>query len=131
MIVRIRCLTSYPCARKSSTSQAISGSSLAGLVARRSSSGSIRPRLKKFRQTRLTIARAKYGFSGLASQSANASRRSPRASIGTASASSGWGAMTTPVLGWRISPSASAETTTSPGVPPSLSRTRAKRLATP
>src|SRR5262249_38774247 len=66
-----------------------------------------------------------------ASQSANASRRSPRHPGSRACASSGWGGITAPVRGWRTSPSGGATTTTAPGEPPSLSWTLANTLATP
>ena len=45
-----------------------------GLVTRKSSTGSTKPRLINPRQTRLTSARAKKGLSGCVSQSASAGR---------------------------------------------------------
>ena len=104
----------------------------AGFVARRSSTGCTRPRPKKFAQTRLQMARAKSGFSGDVSQRARYSRRSSRLCDDMGVPSSGVGASTWPLRGWRMSPSA-VDTTIDVSLLPdnvsSLIVTRAKRLA--
>ena len=92
MIVRASCLTSKRCATKSRVNASSSSGFDGGLASRMSSTASTRPRPMKFFHTRLTIARAKNGFSGATSQSAKYCRRSSAESSGSGRPSSGRGA---------------------------------------
>ena len=64
VMVRIRCLMSYPWSRKSFARASSSGLLLGGLVARMSSTGSTMPRPIRSAHTRLAITLAKYGIVG-------------------------------------------------------------------
>jgi hypothetical protein len=83
----------------------------------------------KFRHTRLTAARAKYGLSGAVSQSAKYARRSAGESGGSGLPSSGRGGIATPRRRCSASPSSRDCTSTSPARSPFFSPTRENRFA--